>query len=123
MSTEKTCKIKCDINTSIFTAYTPIPEDNKNSTSWKNAFGFYKQWRMNAPKKWKMSLEKTKKSLACKLLHYFSRRCLPAIEWVTWNAIPNNADMDPLALANWHDKSYNWILSKCRRDNVVVVLQ
>jgi len=63
MSTEKPCKIKCDIGTSI-SRPTLQSQRTTNSTSWTNAFGFYKQWRMNAPKKWKTSLEKTKKSLA-----------------------------------------------------------
>jgi len=102
-------------------AYTPIPEDNKLNQLDK-CIWFLQAVEDECTKEVEDVLGEDEE-VACKLLHHFSRRRSPAIEWVTWNAIPNNADIDPLALAHWHDKSYNWILFKCRPDNVVVVLQ
>ena len=114
-------KIKCEIDASIFTVYIPIPEENELNRLDK-CIWFLQAVEDECTKEVEDVLGEDEET-AGKLLHRVWRRCLPALERVTWNAIPNNDSMEPLSLANWHDKAHNWILSKCGRDNAVSVLQ
>ena len=48
---------------------------------------------------------------------------LTSLERQTWNSLPDNMEMERFSIENFHDKAYNWILTKCGRDSAASVLQ